>query len=186
MKVRDSGMPEEALWESFFKADVIIEKLFGRELPGNTAEFGCGYGTFTLEFARRTKGRLFAFDIENAMIKSAMKKVEGFPDVEFRLRDLENDGTGLSDGSVESVALFNILHGHDPLRLLSEAFRILSIGGRAAAIHWNYDPSTPRGPEMSIRPKPDDIAAWMRKAGFEVSQIFELPPYHYGLTGIKK
>lgn len=185
MKVRDSGMPDEKMWESFFNPAAIIEKLFGSRIKGSAAEFGCGYGTFTLEFAKRTEGRLYAFDIETEMLERARQRVKEFSNVELSLRDLENEGTGLSDLSLESVALFNILHGHDPMRLLKEAFRILKPQGKAAAIHWNYDPSTPRGPEMSIRPKPEDIQSWIRMAGFEVSSIIDLPPYHYGFIGIK-
>lgn len=185
MKVRDSGMPEEQLWESFFNPELIIERLFGDSLEGNAAEFGCGYGTFTLEIARRTKGRLYAFDIEEEMIQKVKGRVKDLSNVEVLLRDLENEGTGLEDESVQSVALFNILHGHDPLRLLKEAYRIMPEGGKVAVIHWNYDPSTPRGPEMSIRPKPEDIQRWMEKAGFGVSPVIDLPLYHYGITGIK-
>lgn len=185
MKVRDSGMPEEQLWESFFNPELIIERLFGGSLEGNAAEFGCGYGTFTPEIARRTNGRLYAFDIEEEMIQKVKGRVKDLSNVEVLLRDLENEGTGLEDESVQSVALFNILHGHDPLRLLKEAYRIMPEGGKIAVIHWNYDPSTPRGPEMSIRPKPEDIQLWMKKAGFGVSPVIDLPPYHYGITGIK-
>lgn len=185
MKVRDSGMPEEKLWESFFNPPLIIERLFGGRIEGNAAEFGCGYGTFTLEIARMTKGRLYAFDIESEMIQKVKGRVKELPNVEVSQRDLENEGTGLEDEFVQAVALFNILHGHDPMRLLKEACRIIPAGGKIAAIHWNYDPSTPRGPEMSIRPKPEDIQACMEKAGFVVSPIVDLPPYHYGITGIK-
>lgn len=185
MKVRDSGMPDETIWESFFNPELIIEKLFGCSIKGNAAEFGCGYGTFTYEIARRTEGSLYAFDIEAGMLERVKERVKELSNVELLLRDIENKGTGLPEVSIDSVALFNILHGHDPLCLLKEAFRILKPGGKASAIHWNYDPSTPRGPEMSIRPKPEEIQEWIKKAGFEVSPIIDLPPYHYGVTGIK-
>lgn len=45
MKGRDSGMPEEAYWNSFFDADCVIKTLFGEEgCDGNIVEFGCGMG----------------------------------------------------------------------------------------------------------------------------------------------
>ena len=50
------------------------------------------------------------------------------------------------------------------------------------AIHWNYDPTTPRGPSMSIRPRPEVCRQWLNQAGFTVSgQIVNLPPVHYGI-----
>lgn len=83
--------------------------------------------------------------------------------------------------------LFNILHTEDPLRLLHEAWRILSKGGRVAVIHWNYDPETPRGPPMAIRPRPTDCLQWIKKAGFKIeNKHIDLPPYHYGIVARKK
>ena len=45
-------------------------------------------------------------------------------------------------------------------------------------IHWNYDPSTPRGPSMSIRPRPEDCRDWAEAAGFRLLApgIINLPP----------
>ena len=40
--------------------------------------------------------------------------------------------------------LFNILHAHERLAMLNEAWRVLAAGGKLAVIHWSYDPSTPR------------------------------------------
>jgi hypothetical protein len=84
---------------------------------------------------------------------------------------------------VEAALLFNILHLEEPMTLMREAFRILIPGGRLAVIHWNYDPATPRGPSMDIRPRPEQCIEWGKKAGFifEESGRFDLKPYHYGL-----
>ena len=83
--------------------------------------------------------------------------------------------------------LFNILHYEKPLELLGEAFRILQPGGRAGLMHWNYDPKTPRGPTMDIRPKPEQMTEWAQSAGFvlDANPLIDLPPYHYGLVAKK-
>src|SRR5208282_1998215 len=51
-------------------------------------------------------------------------------------------------------------------------------------MHWNHDPATPRGPSMTIRPRPEQCRAWAIEAGFEPigAEQIELPPYHYGMT----
>jgi SAM-dependent methyltransferase len=69
MKVRDSGMPDETYWESFFDTEKIL-RMFGLEkVSGDIVEFGCGYGTFTLSAARLIGGVVYAFDIEPEMVE---------------------------------------------------------------------------------------------------------------------
>jgi hypothetical protein len=79
--------------------------------------------------------------------------------------------------------LFNILHAEEPQMLLREAWRILRVGGLLGIMHWNFDPATPRGPNMAIRPTPEQCAAWASEAGFQqVAEQIDLPPYHYGFV----
>ena len=44
MKIRDSGMPGEAVWRSFFEPRAILETLGLNSGCGDVVEFGCGYG----------------------------------------------------------------------------------------------------------------------------------------------
>lgn len=106
----------------------------------------------------------------------------GLNNVRVERRDFVVDGTGLPDGSVDYAMLFNILHCEQPEGLLGEAHRVLSPGGRVAIMHWNYDPGTPRGPSMDIRPRPEQCRDWAERVGFRqaVTDQIELPPYHYG------
>ncbi len=79
--------------------------------------------------------------------------------------------------------LFNILHGEDPVGLLAEAKRNLCPSGLLGVIHWNYDETTPRGPPLDIRPRPEQCLGWAKEAGFTAdSDIIDLPPYHYGMV----
>lgn len=184
MKTRESGMPAEEMWQTFFSPSQTLLTLGLHENMSNVAEFGCGYGTFTIPAAQIIRGTLHAFDIEADMITStrAKAKQRNLSNVLFYQRDFVSDGTGLPDAYVDYVMLFNILHAEDPDILLAEGFRILRGGGTLGIMHWNYDPTTPRGPSMDIRPKPEQCAAWAKNAGFVVVQpIVDLPPYHYGI-----
>ena len=71
----------------------------------------------------------------------------------------------------------------EPVALMKEALRVLKPNGMLAVIHWNYDPTTPRGPAMDIRPRPEQCIEWGKKAGFRFKEQnrFDIPPYHYGL-----
>ncbi|SNB45130.1 class I SAM-dependent methyltransferase [Geobacter sp. DSM 9736] len=185
MKVRDSGMPEEEMWSTFFDPSSILSTLGFSADTGDIVEFGCGYGTFTLPAAALVSGTVSAFDIEPEMVATVRKKcrAQGIRNVAAEVRDFVADGTGRDDDSQDGVLLFNILHHEEPVQLMREACRIVRPGGVVAVIHWNYDPSTPRGPAMEIRPKPEQCISWGVAVGFDRENIisFHLPPYHYGL-----
>jgi len=98
-----------------------------------------------------------------------------------------SDGSGLQDKSVDYTMVFNVLYtGEKPEKLLKEAYRILRYGGKLGIIHWNYDPTTPRGPSMEIRPKPEQCIDWATNSGFNSPKKYNLKPYHYGIVMKKK
>ena len=188
MKVRDSGMPDEEMWATFFDAGRILTQLGFDDPKADLVELGCGYGTFTVAAAARTRGTVFALDIEPAMITATERKAQaaGLGNVRCVLCDFVGNDTGLADNSVGYAMLFNILHAANPVGLLDEAHRILRPGGKVGVIHWNCDATTPRGPDLSIRPRPEQCQAWTREAGFDLAlPLISLPPYHYGLVGRK-
>jgi ubiquinone/menaquinone biosynthesis C-methylase UbiE len=188
MKVRESGMPDEKMWQGFFKPDHIIELLNLNGKVKDAVDFGCGYGTFTIPASEKIRGVIHAFDIEPEMIDATRNKAlrHHRDNIRFHLCDFVSDGTGLPDASVDYVMLYNILHMEEPDRLLSEAFRILRDGRMAGIMHWNYDPETPRGPPMSIRPRPEQCMQWAESAGLIIAKRhIDLPPYHYGILARK-
>lgn len=181
-------MPDEQMWDTFFDPDAILDTLGIQHTGGNIADFACGYGTFTIPVARRTKGIVYAIDIDESMIRITQEKVRQneLKNVKVLQRDFVAEGTGLMDSCCDRVMLFNILHAEEPLKILAEAKRILTAKGKVSVMHWNYDSTTPRGPSMDIRPRPQQCQNWLIEAGFTLEgTIIPLPPYHYGLTGIK-
>jgi SAM-dependent methyltransferase len=184
MKLRESGMPEESYWETLFDVELILDRLGVDSALRDVVELGCGYGTFTIPVARRIAGTIETFDIEPEMIARTERRAAeaGLRNVHCHLRDVLLGGFGLSPGSRDACLLFNILHGEEPVRLLSEAARAVRPGGFVYVIHWRYDPQTPRGPDMSIRPRPEQIVSWaeatylLKPAG----DLIDLPPWHYG------
>lgn len=190
VKVRDSGMPDQTYWESLFNVNLILEQLkINREIT-SLVEFGCGYGTFTLPSAERINGQIIALDIEEQMLETVNTRAAAHQlhNITIVKRDFIAEGTGIADKSVDYVMLFNILHHTDPLTLLNEAYRILKTSGKVGLIHWNYHTTTPRGPSLEIRPKPEDMRKWAVQAGFYITGDgnVDLPPYHYGYLGYKR
>lgn len=180
-------MPEEAYWETFFDAGCIVEKLdCAKGKQENVAEFGSGYGTFTLAVATRTGGAVHAFDIEPELVELVERKAadRGLSNIRAEVRDFLADGTGLADGSIDHAMVYNLLHIEEPVRLLEEAHRIQRPGGVVSIIHWKCDSTTPRGPSMDIRPRPEQCRSWAEAAGFTFvrhQDLSECGEYHYGL-----
>jgi SAM-dependent methyltransferase len=178
-------MPPQHHWDSFFDVDKILDELLLDSSRRDVLEFGCGYGTFTLPAARRVSGKVIALDLDPAMLDATRSsaKEAGLDNIECLLRDFVAAGSGQADDSVDYAMLFNILHMDEPVSLLAEARRNLAQGGLIGIIHWNFDETTPRGPPLDIRPKPEQILAWSLQAGLSPgSEIIDLPPYHYGLV----
>ncbi len=184
MRIRESGMPEQAVWDTFFDPFAVLDRFGVDEGVREVVEFGCGYGTFSIPAANRISGRLHALDIDPGMLSVATANAvaAGCNNIRFELRDFVEDGTGLADRCCDIALVFNILHVEEPVALLAEARRNLVTGGRIAVMHWNYDETTPRGPPLDIRPRPAQCLEWGTQAGL-VPQggIVDLPPYHYGL-----
>ena len=99
MKTRESGMPDEGTWDSYFDPEAVLDRLQIRS--GDVVEFGCGFGTFTLPAAKRTTRIVYALDIDPGMValvrsKAAAAKLENIRSI---LRDFMVEGTGLPDAS---------------------------------------------------------------------------------------
>ncbi len=181
-------MPVKEMWERFFKPEAILRVMQVDGCVKDIAEFGCGYGTFTIPAAKIVKGTVYAVDIEQemtAMTESQAGKHD-LQNIKTILRDFMVAGTGLKSASVDYAMLFNILHVERPETLLQEAYRILRPNGKLGMIHWNDDPATPRGPSMSIRPKPEQCVAWAEQASFVRPTYHDLEPYHYGIVMLKE
>jgi SAM-dependent methyltransferase len=189
MKAPDSGMPEEAYWNSLFDIPLIMQWLDVPSIRGSIVEIGCGYGTFTVPVAKETHETLYAYDIEPSMIESALDNVHRamISTVHFVLRDIVEQGTHLESESVGMVLLFNILHFDERRSILEEAARILMPRGVVAILHWRKDIATPRGPAVEVRPDRQvimDAFAGLDLVAEDDGRILE--PYHWGIRLPKK
>lgn len=189
MKIRESGMPAEEYWSGFFNCAAVIGKLLGAAgVQGNTVEFGCGYGSFTLPAARRTTGLLTALDIEPEMVAAVREKAARLElrNIRVELRDFVAHGTGLTTGSQAHAMIFNLLHMALPVDLLREAHRNLQPGGVLSVMHWRSDIATPRGPPLAMRPTPAQCRQWLADSGFHAIEAVDLQdaaPFHFSLRG---
>jgi ubiquinone/menaquinone biosynthesis C-methylase UbiE len=188
MKVNDSGMPDEAYWNSLFDVHLIVDWLHIENINDPIVEIGCGYGTFTIPVAEKAKANIIAFDIEQTMLETTKKHAQrtGINNIQYNRRDVLDKGTGLQSESTGMVLLFNILHFTERRLLLQETSRILKQSGVAAIIHWRKDIETPRGPVCQLRSDQKTILETITGIDLNFtgnSRILE--PYHWGIQLIK-
>ncbi len=185
-KIRESGMPPEDVWSSFFDVERILDRMQLNSEVVDAVDFACGYGTFTIPAAQRIRGVMYAVDIDPGMMRSVEEKSRRLKlgNVRPLVRDLLRHGSGLENDSVDYVLLFNILHLEEPLILLRETHRVLRSQGRVGIIHWIRNANTPRGPPLEMRPTIEQCEDWCRQAGFTAGsgKSVDLRPYHFGLV----
>lgn len=186
MKYRESGMPNEETWNTFFTPMEILNKMNINNQIKILIDIGCGYGTFLLPMAKLIGKKVIGIDIDDEMIKVCRNKVKEYniENIDLMKGDISTDET-LNKlkkyiGEIDYISLFNILHCEEPTNLLESIYNLLNDNGRIGVIHWKYE-KTPRGPSMEIRPKPEMIINWAVKIGFKLEKQVELLPYHYGL-----
>jgi ubiquinone/menaquinone biosynthesis C-methylase UbiE len=182
-------MPAESMWASFFNVELVLSELQINRDIDSLVEIGFGYGTFTIPSARRIKGNLYAFDIDEAMHLLLKEKLEDeqIENVIPEHRDVLIDSTGLADNSADYFMLFNILHHESPDAFLNEAYRILKPEGKIGILHWRSDVETPRGPDLRFRPKPGQILSWIDRQKFTVyKEPVIVEPFHFGLVLAKR
>jgi len=122
-------------------------------------------GRLLFPLQKGIKGKLYGFDIEEGILDIVNQKIkkESIVNVILEQRDVLIQTTGLADNSIDYVMLFNILHHESPTDFMNEAFRILKPNGKVGIIHWRSDVETPRGPHLTIRPKPEQVLEWGKK-----------------------
>lgn len=185
MKVRDSGMPEESVWSDFFNPEQILKQMKVSPDLKLVVDFGCGFGTFSIPAAQMINGRIQAFDIDPKMIERLQSKIDelDISNIDLHLNDFIAEGSCIPDNSTDYVMLFNILHHDNPNQILKEVHRILKPSAKAGIIHWRSDISTPRGPQLDIRPTPEQCKNWViESSGFIICNELILEPYHFGIV----
>ncbi|MCA1030720.1 class I SAM-dependent methyltransferase [Bacillus timonensis] len=184
MKYRQSGMPDEGMWETFFDTQKILQSLQVTHKIKKFIDIGCGYGTFLIPASKMISGIAIGIDLDREYLKLCDKRVskDNIHNVQLVNGDISNNNDTSLDllKGADYVSLFNILHCEEPLELMKCASSLLVDGGKIGVIHWKQE-ETPRGPSFDIRPSPESIMKWGEHGGLQVVKQIDLPPYHFGI-----
>ena len=188
LALRESGMPDIAMWERFFDPYAIFEQFELKNQTISGADIACGYGTFTIPLAKLNSGTIYAIDINTDYVSHLEKEINknGLSNIKIVMSSI-TDPTFQLPEQVGYILLFNILHCENCEALITNAIHSLTNDGKIFVIHWRSDIETPRGPPLSIRPKIEDIIQLMSKFSFKLLKIIPaISPFHYGISFSRK
>jgi ubiquinone/menaquinone biosynthesis C-methylase UbiE len=154
------------------------------ELGSKVADFGCGAGFFSFEFAKRVgpEGSVYALDVLPSALEAVASraKILNLTNVTPKRVNLENErGSGLSPESVDWVMLKDMLfQNKDKQTILGEVARVLKPGGHAVIMEW--DPGeTMVGPEAGMRISPEELRTLITAAHLQVEKDLNVGGFHY-------
>jgi ubiquinone/menaquinone biosynthesis C-methylase UbiE len=161
--------PHEVIQALALKPDAVI------------ADIGAGTGYFAMRFAHMVpKGRVYAVDIEAAMVKHLAERAQraGLKNVVARQASTENPNLPEKADLVVFVDVYH--HVADRSRYLRNLRDALKPEGRVAVIDFRMD--SPVGPPRSARIAPGEVRTEFQRAGYGLVQEHDFLPYQYFLV----
>ena len=172
--------PSRREWQ---KPDVVVQKLNLRA-GQSVADLGAGSGYFTVRLAGAVGelGKVYAVDIEPALLDHVVKRIQelGMGNIEMVLA--APDDPKLPEASVDLIFTCNVLHHVENrdryYRLLQHT---LKSGGRFAVLDF-YKRPLPVGPPPAMKIRKEDMIREVEAAGFRLDQDFAFLPHQYFLV----
>lgn len=169
---------------SFVDPKAMIRAL-PEEPKGTVADFGCGAGYFSIEFARAVgdNGHVIAIDVLPSALEAieSQAKLFGLKNITTKRANLEHEGgSGLSANSVDWVVAKDMLFQNERKDVvLREIFRVLRPGGFAVIMEWGSASQLNVGPEAGSRVEPEELKVLLAETGFSDVKDIPVGAFHY-------
>lgn len=147
------------------------------------ADVGCGTGIFSIPAAKISKsGRVYAIDISQDMLCDVLEQAETESIKNISAVKSEEYDLMLDDGTADLVLMCTVLHEiDDKERMLSEALRICTAGGKVAVIEFN-ETDLSAGPPLSHRLPRAKVKELMEMTGMVNIEEFDISAAFYVVT----
>ena len=189
-----TAMPDANWWQALWPDPQQILTSLGIRREMEVIDLCCGDGLFTVPLAIASR-HVIAIDIDGGMLALTKAKITAVGATNCEL--MEGDAYAVAElvkRPVDFVLMANTFHGvPDKLRLAHSVAAVMKNGARFAVINWHRRPreettvlGKPRGPQTDMRMEPSDVAAVVEPANLNLTQVIELPPYHYAAIFAKR
>lgn len=185
---KGTEMPTAGWWEALWPDPAAVLNQVGVRAGMTVIDLCSGDGWFTLQIAKIAR-HVVAVDIDAKLLDVArLRPTEsGLTNSNFVEANAYDVGR-LLPHPVDFVFLANAFHGvPERTRLARSVFDALKPGGHFAIVNWHARPreettilGEPRGPATELRITPETTIDAVTPAGFRLSGVVELQPYHYG------
>jgi ubiquinone/menaquinone biosynthesis C-methylase UbiE len=148
-------------------------------------DIGAGTGYFAIPAAERTKGVVYALDVEPKMLETIKGRAEERNLMNIRTTEGALEQIPLEDGTVDRIIASLVLHEAETLKqAIGEIVRVLRRGGRCLCLEWEKKTSE-QGPPLHHRIHSDEMKQAMEQNGLQIL-FFEHPTEsHYVLIAQK-
>ena len=161
-------------------------------VPGSkVADFGCGAGYFTFEFAKEVgaDGLVYALDVLPSALEAVVSraKTQGVTNIVTKRVNLEQaGGSTLPPDSLDWVVLKDILFQNQKKDIiLKEVTRVLKPDGCVLLMEW--DPkSSMVGPDKNLRVSQEQMKQMVQAVGLVVSDEINVGGFHYAFVAKKE
>jgi SAM-dependent methyltransferase len=188
-----TAMPDSDWWEALWPQPKQVLVALGIGPDMEVVDLCCGDGLFTAPLALLCQ-HVIGIDIDRGMLAIAQAKITAVGATNCVL--IEGDAYAIAElvrQPVDYVLIANTFHGvPDKARLARGVAAILKAGGHFTVINWHRrsrEQTTvlgkPRGPRTEMRMEPVEVADAVEPAGLTLTDVIELPPYHYGAIFVR-
>lgn len=140
-------------------------------------DLGCGTGHLSAVLASYVR-QVIAVDASDSMLAAARERLAGVPNVELRAGELE--ALPVESGSLDVAVLSLVLHyAADPMRVLTEARRVLRPGGRLLVVDMLSHEHAEYRQQMGhvwLGFSEAQMAGWLGEAGLQQVRVRRLAP----------
>lgn len=182
-----TAMPDPDWWQALWPNPDSVIAAIGITAGMRVVDLCCGDGWFTEPIARLAR-QVLAIDLDPGMLTLARARLDAASLTNCKF--IEGNAYDVADlvpEPADYVLMANTFHGvPDKQRVARAMAAALKPGGGLAIINWHRRPreettvlGKPRGPSTDMRMAPAELATAIEPSGFALTQVLELPPYHY-------